>query len=56
MLEETHQLEGILRSRNIPAWVDYWGTDVDHDWPWWHRQLVYFMNRWLDDDLQHRLA
>lgn len=55
MLEETHQLEDILRARNIPAWVDYWGADVDHDWPWWHKQLVYFMNRWLDDDLQHRL-
>lgn len=56
MLDETHELETILKSRNIPAWVDYWGSDVDHDWPWWHKQLVYFMNRWLDDDLQHRLA
>ncbi len=27
---------------DIPAWVDYWGSDVGHDWPWWHKQLKYF--------------
>lgn len=56
MLEDTRALEEILRDKNIPAWVDYWGGDVDHDWPWWHKQLVYFMGRWLDDDLQNRVA
>ncbi len=40
----------MLRDKDIPAWVDYWGTDVNHDWPWWHKQLKYFMGRWLDDD------
>ena len=56
MLEDTHALEEMLRDKNISAWVDYWGGDVDHDWPWWHKQLAYFMSRWLDDDLQHRVA
>jgi esterase/lipase superfamily enzyme len=56
MLEDTHALEELLRDKNISAWVDYWGGDVDHDWPWWHKQLAYFMSRWLDDDLQHRVA
>jgi esterase/lipase superfamily enzyme len=55
MLVETRQLEQILRDKSIPAWVDYWGGDVSHDWPWWHKQLVYFFGRWLDDDLMHRL-
>ena len=55
MLVETHSLEQILRDKSIPAWVDYWGGDVAHDWPWWHKQLVYFFARWLDDDLMHRL-
>jgi esterase/lipase superfamily enzyme len=50
MLAETRLLEQVLRDKDIPAWVDYWGADVDHDWPWWHRQLRYFMRSWLDDD------
>lgn len=55
MLAETHALERVLRDKAIPAWVDYWGGDVDHDWPWWHKQLPYFFSRWLDEDLKHRL-
>jgi esterase/lipase superfamily enzyme len=55
MLEETRELEQILAAKKIPAWVDYWGGDVAHDWPWWHKQLPYFMSRWLDEDLKDRL-
>jgi esterase/lipase superfamily enzyme len=51
MLIETRELEQVLRDKDIPAWVDYWGTDVNHDWPWWHRQLKYFMSRWLDGEV-----
>ena len=56
MVVETRELEAVLRDKNIPAWVDYWGTDVSHDWEWWHRQLVYFMKHWLDEDQQRRVA
>jgi esterase/lipase superfamily enzyme len=56
MVVETRRLEGILRAKQIPAWVDYWGDDVSHDWPWWHRQLVYFMEHWLADDEKRRVA
>lgn len=55
MLVETRALEQILRDKDIPAWVDYWGGDVAHDWPWWHKQLPYFFARWLDEDLKDRL-
>lgn len=55
MLEETQELELVLAEKRIPAWIDYWGGDVAHDWPWWHKQLPYFMSRWLDEDLKHRL-
>lgn len=55
MLIETHALEKVLQAKRIPAWVDYWGGDVDHDWPWWHKQLAYFFGRWLDEDLKSRL-
>lgn len=55
MLIETRQLERILTGKAIPAWVDYWGTDVSHDWPWWHRQLKYFVGHWLDEDVKEPL-
>lgn len=55
MLEDTRELEQVLHAKKIPAWVDYWGGDVDHDWPWWHKQLDYFMSRWLDEDLKDRM-
>ena len=25
------------------AWCDYWGFDVNHDWPWWKKQIRYFL-------------
>ncbi len=55
MLTETRALERVLSAKNIPAWVDFWGGDVAHDWPWWHKQLPYFFGRWLDEDLKDRL-
>jgi len=34
-LEDTRCLDELLRAKSIPAWIDYWGVDVNHDWPWW---------------------
>lgn len=48
MLRSTREMERALKAKNIPAWVDYWGTDVAHDWPWWRRQIVYFMGKVLE--------
>jgi esterase/lipase superfamily enzyme len=56
MVDETRRLDELLREKRIPAWVDFWGGEVSHDWPWWHRQLVYFMDRWLDDDATRDVA
>lgn len=47
MLEETRALEALLQQKSIPAWVDYWGADVSHDWPWWRQQMSYFLGKWL---------
>lgn len=41
--EDTRSLDYLFREKNIPAWVDFWGHDVDHDWPWWHQQMRYFL-------------
>ena len=43
MLDSTRQLEALMRDKGIQAWVDYWGPDVNHDWPWWKKQLRYFL-------------
>ncbi|MDO4929814.1 MAG: alpha/beta hydrolase-fold protein [Bacteroidales bacterium] len=45
LLESTRQMDRILKSNGVPAWVDYWGYDVAHDWPWWRKQIVYFMGK-----------
>ncbi|MCS7162210.1 MAG: alpha/beta hydrolase-fold protein [Bacteroidia bacterium] len=47
MLTQTRRMQAILAQKGIPAWVDIWGPDVNHDWPWWHRQLPYFLERLL---------
>ena len=43
LLAGTRRLDQILRSQGIDAWVDYWGYDVNHDWPWWKKQIRYFL-------------
>lgn len=42
LLAATRRMDEMLRQKNIPAWVDYWGHDVSHDWCWWQKQLPYF--------------
>ena len=43
LLAGTRRLDEVLRRKGIPAWVDYWGLDVNHDWPWWKKQIRYFL-------------
>lgn len=43
-LEDTRELSDTFREKRIPAWVDIWGEDVFHDWPWWYRQMHYFLD------------
>jgi esterase/lipase superfamily enzyme len=42
-IADTRYLDHILREKAVPAWIDYWGYDVDHEWPWWYRQMNYFL-------------
>ena len=40
-------LEGIFRGKGIHAWCDFWGYDVNHDWPWWFKQMRYYIPHML---------
>ena len=43
LTDSTRELHRALVEKGIPAWVDYWGFDVNHDWPWWFKQVDYFL-------------
>lgn len=43
MLASTRALKNVLEAKQIPAWIDIWGYDVNHDWPWWRKMLPYFL-------------
>ncbi len=43
-LRDTWAMQRVLRNKHIPAWIDFWGEDVTHDWYWWRKQIAYFLN------------
>ncbi|MBR5538836.1 MAG: esterase family protein [Clostridia bacterium] len=45
----TFRLKELFEQKGINIWVDIWGSDVNHDWPWWHRQVEYFVPKLLED-------
>jgi len=47
--ETTIRLRDIFAEKGINIWVDLWGYDVNHDWPWWHKQVAYFVPKLLED-------
>jgi esterase/lipase superfamily enzyme len=42
-LAEAQALKDILDTKGVPCWLDLWGYDVNHDWPWWRVQMPYFL-------------
>lgn len=34
-----------LHRNGIPVVLDLWGYDVNHDWPWWKKMVVYFLGK-----------
>ena len=45
MIRSTSRMKELLEYKDIPAWIDFWGHDVNHDWPWWRIQFPYFVER-----------
>jgi esterase/lipase superfamily enzyme len=44
-IADTRYLDYLFGQKSVPAWIDYWGHDVNHDWPWWYRQMNYFLGQ-----------
>lgn len=40
----SRQLADVLHRKGIPHFLDVWGHDVAHDWPWWLKMLPYSIN------------
>lgn len=47
LLWSTREMDRILSEKHVPHWFDYWGTDTDHDWPFWRKQIPYFIEKIL---------
>ncbi len=45
MIYSLGKMKEILEAKDVPAWIDFWGYDVNHDWDWWRVQLPYFLER-----------
>ena len=39
-------LDTVCCQKGIPTRFEYWGFDVDHDWPWWHKMVPTYLP-WL---------
>jgi esterase/lipase superfamily enzyme len=48
MVSDTLKMKEILAHKNVPAWIDIWGDDVNHDWGWWRKQMPYFLGKLFD--------
>lgn len=48
-IQTTAIMQKIFAEKNINAWTDFWGYDVDHDWVWWKKQILYFLPEFLKE-------
>lgn len=43
--DRSRHLSNILHSKGIPHWLDVWGHNVNHDWPWWRQAMPYYFGK-----------
>lgn len=39
LIESTRKLDAVMYKKGIHGRFEYWGYDVDHDWPWWYKMV-----------------
>jgi len=47
LIDSTRWLENVMQRKGIHAQVEYWGYDVDHDWPWWYKMVEHYVPQFL---------
>ena len=43
--DRSRELSALLDAKGIPHWLDVWGHDVKHAWPWWRKMLPYHLEK-----------
>jgi esterase/lipase superfamily enzyme len=43
--DASRNFSALLDAKGIPHWLDLWGPDVNHDWPWWRKMLPHFLGK-----------
>lgn len=43
LLESTRWLDTVCCEKGIGTRFEYWGYDVDHDWPWWYKMVQTYL-------------
>ena len=43
----TANLKRVCESKGIHTQIDFWGHDVNHDWPWWYKMVEYYVPQLL---------
>ena len=46
----TEYLDRRFHELDIHIRVEYWGYDVNHDWPWWYKQAAYYLPYLLEGE------
>lgn len=36
-LDDNVKMSNLLHSKSVPNWLDIWGDQTGHDWPWWQK-------------------
>ena len=47
LLESTRWLDTVCCQKGIKARFEYWGLDVNHDWPWWYKMVDLYVPQLL---------
>ena len=43
LLESTRWLDTVCCQKGIHTRFEYWGLDVNHDWPWWFKMVQTYL-------------
>lgn len=44
-IHDMREMQKVLHEKGIYGTFDYWGHDVDHDWPWWRKMMPHQLER-----------